>query len=69
MPAPASLKTSRSACLKLFSGGLVLILIFSCVSNINRAVACNHEAVVGFVTASFEGGCKCGEERGCLLEF
>src|SRR5207253_1768179 len=58
-----------SACLKLFSGGLVLILIFPYVSNINRAAACIRKPVVGFVTASFEGGRKCGKERRRLLEF
>src|SRR5438552_5763580 len=62
-------KGLSSACLKLFSGGLVIILIFSYVSTSNRAAARNYEAVVGFVTASFEGRRKCGEERRRLLEF
>ena len=29
----------------------------------------HHEAVVGFVSASFEGGRKCGGARGRLSEF
>jgi hypothetical protein len=61
-------KSLCSACLKLFSGCLVLIVIFLCVSNINRFAALNHQALVGFVDASFEGGRKCGKVQGRLLE-
>ena len=62
-------KTLRSVLLKLFSRCLVFIVIFSCVSNANGLAACNHKAVVGFMSTPFEGGRKCGEEGGGLLEF
>jgi len=32
----------------------------SCVSNANRGALWNHQAVVGFLSASFEGGNKSG---------
>jgi hypothetical protein len=61
-------KTLRNLLLKLFSRCLGFIVIFSLVSNGDRAAAWSHKAVVGFFSTSFEGGRKCGRQRGRLLE-
>lgn len=61
-------KTLDRAFLKLFSRCLVFIVIFSSVCNASRPVVCNHQAVAGFWSTSFEGGRKCGAEGGGLLD-
>ena len=42
---------------------------FGLSPNANGPAACHHQAVVGFLSASFEGGRNCGGERGCVSEF
>ena len=46
------------------------LCVFRCLSKILDAVPSpHHEALAGFFSAPFEGGRKCGRERGGLLEF
>jgi hypothetical protein len=59
-------KSLRSLLQKLFSRGLAFIVVLY-LSNAIGSPACHHQAVVGFVGASFEGGRKSGGERGRLL--
>jgi len=40
---------------------------FDMFQTLKRLLACHHQAVVGFVGASFEGGRKSGGEWGRLL--
>ena len=61
-------KILRSELLKLFSRCLVFIVI-SYVSNVSGHADRHHQAVVRFVSASFEGGKKSGVSSVGSLNF
>src|SRR5882724_4487008 len=57
-------KILRSVRLKLFSR---YFHSANCLPNLKRIAASHHEALGGFCSASFGGGCKGGKESGGLL--